>query len=850
MVLAFLALQTKSAFDFRVEPQGGLYVEARGIPLIRGSSIQFFKPGWTKGYFSSAGGSGQRVVQVDTDTVRLDIDSQDHLVRGSVTYKRYRDHLQVHYDLTWSGQEDAAVEATAAYLWTPAFDKGLLTADDKATRPLDSYAYAGADLESRRFSPDAQKYSFSSPVGAVTVTSTIPLALFDGRGFAQAWAKNNQYFWLGALELPAPRGRAVTFDVDYQIDVVGPLASLSAIRAEFKGTPTSAALLPDTAHPILIPKPQSARLDWDHPLVYTNALAFPVGQFDHLDVFQAAMARRFQLPAPGSKKIPFDAGISKLGFVPGGYRITITDHSLSVLGEEDEGLQDGLQRLAALAFVSNGHICFPTGTVTDQPQTDWRGVHLFVGNKAMLFQSRLWTRVLRPLGFNKVVLQCERTRWDSTPGIETGETMSKADLVKLFGMYRRLGVDPIPLIQSYGHMEWLFANGKNLEIAYNPEKPYSVDPRKAGTQTVLTKLWDEAIATLHPDTIHFGLDEVDMVGMPENPSLETELWAKQLGLLESIAKSHGVQMMLWGDQGLAPGEAPDATLGDSKEEAANRRNAIPRGSLIGDWHYVANSDPKAYRTNLQLWKDAGMRPIASTWYEPANIAGFDVEAGLLNCGTLQTTWCGYESSEEGMLQAFNQFSAMVLAADYSWSGRRDLPGSLEYDPAAVFRKMYFGQPSALSSIPGEDLGLTSSIGVPFEVGQVRYGIPCNLVISSLIQPTDQPRLGIHLDLAAHASRLGFAFNTLVPSPEDGDPVAELAISLSDGKIIRKKLEYGVQIRASSDRRPTALADRSSDGLCSLLITLGESPVKVTGVDIHPLNRYSGFRLRGLEAIGQ
>jgi hypothetical protein len=848
-LLVLAATQTRSYFDFRVEPGGGLFVECQGIPVVRGSSIQFYKPGWSKGYYSTNSNS-QKIENIDGNTVRMSFTSDDKLAQGVVTYRKNGDKLQVHYDLTWNGDDQANLEISAGLLWSPAFERGALTADGKPARDLTGTSYKGEGMEERRFSPDASLYSFLTPIGAVSEHSSTPLTLFDGRGYNQDWAANLEYWWLGTTDLAAPKGKTESLDVEYQFSLL-----MAAKSTPFKGSltaqPTSQALLPDTTRPPLIPKPDQASLDWDHPLVYTGALTFPAGEFDHLDLFKAALSRRFEVPVPLSvaKKVPFDAGISKMSFIPGGYRIKITDHSISVLGEEDEGLRDGLERLAAMAFISNGKICFPTGSLVDQPQTEWRGVHLFVGNQALPFQKRLWTRVLRPLGFNKVVLQCERTKWDSLPGIEGKLTMSKEELVRLFKMYRDMGVDPIPLVESYGHMEWLFANGKNLDVAFNPSSPYSVDPRKPATKALMDKLWDEIITTVRPSTVHFGLDEVDMIGMPKDPALETDMWAKQLGTLESIARSHNVGMMLWGDQCLAPGEAPDAALADDPKVAAERRSAIPRGCLIGDWHYLADSDPVAYRKTLETWRDAGMSPIASTWYQPRNIAGFNREAGLLHCGTLQTTWCGYDSTEAGMLDAYNQFTAMILAADYSWSARKELPETVGYDPSAVFRKMYFGAPSALTSKPGFDLTTPTPAREPFTIGQVRYGRPCKLLITSSLQDATGQHGLIQLVADVTASKLQFAMNTVVKAPEDGALVARVEIVLKSGKVIEKRLVYGVDVRSANDKGPLPLADRDASGLCSVSIDLGAPKTEVRAIEIIPANGYIGLSIKGIEATG-
>ncbi len=49
---------------------------------------------------------------------------------------------------------------------------------------------------------------------------------------------------------------------------------------------------------------------------------------------------------------------------------------------------------------------------------------------------------------------------------------------------------------------------------------------------------------------------------------------------------------------------------------------------------------------------------------------------------------GYFPDEHAMRSGLQQFTAFVLAAEYAWSGRKDTPAQLGYDPKEVFLKAY------------------------------------------------------------------------------------------------------------------------------------------------------------------
>ncbi len=842
MLLLAVSFATQS-FDFSMSPEKGLHVSLKGVPVVRGSGFQFYSPGWSKGYFSSAYHSAT-ITHSDSDTVEASWVSEDGLSVAKETLHRDEGKLKIHYAFDWSGDSPAKVELTGGMLWAPALESGSLMVEGAATRSLLPTQYGSQSLTARRYGTQGTHFGLQVPFGSIKVTTSTPFMIFDGRnGYRQDWAEKGDLLWLGCEDLTVEKGTTTSVDVEWDFSST-PESTFDTkpVSKLTEGNDPVAYQVPEV-HPSLIPLPRKVALDWDHPLELTGSWAFPAGRFGFFGEFEAALERRFEMPKGGTP-VSIDGGVSKLGLTPGAFRVTIRPTGISVVGEKDEGFRYGLQRIASLAFVRGGKLYLPTGTISDEPLSTFRGVHLFVGPRALEFQKKLVERVLMPLGFNKVVLQCERAAWKSTPGIETSETMSLEDLAKLFKTYRDFDLEPIPLIESFGHDGWLFANGKNLDVAMDPKDPYALDPRKPRTKDLLDHLWDEAIDLLHPETIHFGLDEVDLRGFPADSTLKTALWKAQLGTLSAIAKRHDVKMMLWGDQLLGPQEAPDAAFGDTSGDAADRRSAVPSGALIADWHYLADPNPSRFAPSLRLFSNNGLTPIASTWYRPENIRGFDLAAIAGGFGTLQTTWAGYTSSEDAMIANLNQFTALVLSADYGWSGRQDDLKDLDYDPAEVFRKLYFGRPQAIAAAEGKtfSVGKTRSLrigSVDFQVGD-----PIQFLSNSVSGPDKAP-LQADLPLAVAGKHIAFAMSALLPS-DDGEKVGEIEIVLANGKRILQPLVYGHQVRAGSDSKACLFADRLT-GISSVLVDLGATAVEIKSVQLRQIDRYSGLQIAGITA---
>jgi hypothetical protein len=605
----------------------------------------------------------------------------------------------------------------------------------------------------------------------------------------------------------------------------------ASISITLTATIVADAVKPRDELPILIPRPKHSSLDFDHPITLT-------GRFRHAgDQLTQALSRRFNLAGLTGQPLNLRISTGPNGLRPCGYRIRLEKTGIRIDGQDDPGTRFGIERVASIAFARDGRICLPTGTIEDWPSSPWRGAHLFVGPKAIPFQRRLWQRVLLPLGFNKAVLECEQTDWKSTPGISGPSTMSRDDLKELFAMYRSIGVEPIPLIQSFGHMTWLFNGNKNLGLALDPKARWAVNLRNPRARTLLKNLWEEAIGLLHPTTVHFGLDEVSLRGSPGDSPLLTTLWKDQLRFLSGIATQHHVRPMIWGDQALAPGEAIDYCLASSKAEAAERRNAIPKGALIGDWHYAPDFDPGHFGASLDLWRKEGFVPVAASWYKPTNIAAFDIAATKRGAGTLQTTWSGYESSESNMESNLKQFTAMVLAAEYSWSGRIDPPNRLGYDPGTVFRELYYGRPHVTSSVPGTLFG----DGSAFQIGDVRFRR-----LDSLNLRTDLDQTGpreIQVVLNAKGNSLTLAVQTAARC-KYGEPVANVTVLLDGGLTIIRTLHYGIEVRSKDDADPCPLTERR-DGVSCYSISVQPNPSMIRSISITSRNDSAGLKLVGI-----
>lgn len=465
---------------------------------------------------------------------------------------------------------------------------------------------------------------------------------------------------------------------------------------------------------------------------------------------------------------------------------------------------------------------------------------MFVGPEARSFQAELMDKVVAPLRFDRAVLQCERTAWECMKGSEPPQSMAKQELAALFDDWRARGIEPIPLVQSLGHMEWFFAGGSRKELALNPDVPYTLDLRKEPARAAIAEVWREAVEATRAKTVHFGLDEFGNRGRRSEPGLETRLWKAALPYLDGLAKELGVAPMAWGDAMLGPGEAGSAAHAPSDEEAAQRRAAVPARWRIADWRYAAERDPAYYRS-LALFRGRGHPTVAASWEQPQNVAGHTLAAIAAGAGTLQTTWAGYVSEEAGAHRHLGQFAAYVLAGAASWSGK-PLEG---VDSKEWFARAFWGAPFH----PAAREGAALSVG-PLE-DEVRAGAFHGVAAGGLELHTPLCRTGreapspIRLACDGEGSELA-VFADCVGWLGEGDPVAAVRATFEDGTTAEGVLRYGSHVRARDDARP-AFALGSSKGLGLFRLRFGGLR-RVKAIELDSLGTMAGVRFRAMTLV--
>jgi|GEM_PF-904349 len=741
---------------WEARPRGGDGVQLRvsGALLSRGSWAQLAAPDWSQGYYSSQGTPPTAQLGGDTLTLRHAVSPKLGALTETLR-KIAPDALEWRLEVEWRGEKPAIVEWCIG-LWNAEYLLGATLAGD-GTLATTSLSREPRTLENdalftgRRFTLDARL--------AIVEVSGENLHVLDGRGSARWWSRETPTLWVGILRLELKQGEKVVLEARLRVQPkplpapAEPLtvnAPVQAIPDRWKPQPREPELIPppkilwrDAGEPFRLPADRPARIviEEDAYRPAADALARELQRYGiraEIRVGNPASsvvrstqsdfvsAAGFESPLTptlspldkggegvgvgGSTTNPTPAtGIIFIGGSPalqrkypvpdhqGAYFLQVAADGVRIVGRLPEGAFYGVQTLMQWLQLTEGALEAAPVRIIDYPHLKWRGVHLF-GSTEAGFLPRLIENVIAHAKFNHLVLECGYGQWETIRDAWVDISAPKSLLREAVQVSRQNLLEPIPLIQSLGHMYWAFRNDANKHLAEDPDTPWAIAPRSPETRPFLQRLYDEVFEVFQPRHFHAGLDEVTLRGrFPNRPESKgasvAELFVEHTEWVHGELKRRGVdRVLMWGDVLLAPGEANDGGAhAKSPDEARFTRERLSKlpDLVICDWHYTP-AEPERY-ISLDVLQRAGFKEIiATTWYNPRNIATFAKAARQRRiAGLLQSTWAGY-SLNEGTLQGIElrQFVAYLLAGAYAWDTDLPMPDELPYDFERLFIERY------------------------------------------------------------------------------------------------------------------------------------------------------------------
>lgn len=791
-------------------PKKGLFVTTNKLTWITGSEINFLTPQRNNHHYYFTWWEQDELLSGSEDT-RLLLGSQNTAVYGVYQRQHTGNSIRSFFDCRWNLKEEGIADILYAKLWLPYLQEATWSSPKmQVIKDWDQFH------ENTLF--------VTTPFGSFKFSSSQPFKVKLSANLQpdeKEYTTRSQYLILYEEGIPVNDSAMLqrAFFIEELKQEAVPLASKTGIAVRLKKV--ARVWNPGPVPTGVLPRPKQMHL--------SNGLySIPKVRKTPATSASAAFNKLLQLYWQTDHVYPGIITRVKNQLAEEGYEISITKSAITIQHKTEQGLQHALQTLVQLVKNNNGRLVIPQGIIKDEPALSWRGIHMFTGPVSWPLHKRMYDRILLPLKMNKVVLQCEQAQWESRPEVHNSISVPMKDLKAEFDYLRLHHNEPIPLIQSLGHMEWFFKPKQNRFMAVNPDYPYTLNPDLPASETAVKQLWDETFDLLKPKTMHIGFDEIGMIGFHQPREREVEYFKTQINFLHKYAQQKNAKLMLWGDMGLGPGEGPDALNGVTKERAAAIRSFIPKGTYVADWHYINNPNPEIYKPSLKIWKQNDQLPLASPWLWPDNVSGFVQAAIDEKAGVLQTTWADFESSEQNMLLNIEQFGAYILAMDYAWSGRKELPEQLPYTAIEEWVSRFYSQPKPVTTRDG-------------------YKLPVTIQLKDITSVNLRDKQDSVLLSCQSVKMLGLGLKATTASvlPE-GVPVAEIRF-LKDKKVVfYKTLRYGVELRAVHDKR---MIYAHTKGLSKKqLFIFYDKPNYIDQVSIVNLHPASGIRIDELIII--
>ena len=478
-----------------------------------------------------------------------------------------------------------------------------------------------------------------------------------------------------------------------------------------------------------------------------------------------------------------------------GYVLEVVSTSVIIVGTDERGAFYGLQSLRQLL----GETPTLRGLrVRDWPDHGLRVAMIYLNNDSAVLNDRLLPLLAR-YKFNAVLVMSDYLAWDSAPELHVPGSASKDEARRLAATAREYLLEPIPLLETLGHAQWLFANGHNRDLLQDPtvSTPFAYDPLNPRTYDVLFPILDELIDLFKPRWLHIGHDEVRS-GHPfpaSEAGLELgfgNLFLQDTLHLHDFLASRGVKTMLWQDELLSI-------------EVRPLLEQFPK-LTVTSWNYI----PAGTYPDLTALQEAGFEVLGTSWQDPDNItayARFAYDAGA--AGMVQARWTGYFASSEVPHGSFEQLYAYLSAANAFWN----VAAPVLADAPERFRTLWLGTDNtrqragtlvALAPYGNLDLsagflGLEPGYSLEFMLETERFaGARFSLGTGVALRGTHRraqayPR-AVDIAVGSRAGSLAFLHTTGWSAPA-GSEVGRYVVHYADGGTEAIPLVYGENIAA-------------------------------------------------------
>jgi hypothetical protein len=242
-----------------------------------------------------------------------------------------------------------------------------------------------------------------------------------------------------------------------------------------------------------------------------------------------------------------------------------------------------------------------------------RGFHLDLRIQVMKLPAlKAFAKDLRQQGINTLIMEWEASYpFEGDPQIANRYVYTREEVKEFVGYCHQLGIDVIPLQQSFGHVEYILRNNKYAALREDEHDLSQVCPAKlALNKEVFTRLFKDMAGTHGSPYIHIGCDETHLLGhCPICQKLAAEeglskLYFDHVKMLCDIVVGLGKRPVLWADIALKHPEYIQL---------------LPKQTIFVDWNYgwdlnAFGDHDKLVNSGYEIWGAPALRSEPDNYY--------------------------------------------------------------------------------------------------------------------------------------------------------------------------------------------------------------------------------------------
>jgi hexosaminidase len=262
-------------------------------------------------------------------------------------------------------------------------------------------------------------------------------------------------------------------------------------------------------------------------------------------------------------------------------------------------------------------LCLQTGfsQTPHYPKNEFkvRGFHLDLRIQVMPMPAlKNFAKKLSQSGINTLIMEWEGTYpFEKHLLIPNRYAYTKAEIVDFVKYCDALGIDVIPLQQSFGHVEYILRHERYKELREDQKDYSQVCPMQTKQDSALfTDLYTELASTHTSKYIHIGGDETYLLGHDERCKLKvaqegkSKLYIDYIRMLCGIVIKLGKRPVLWADIAM---KYPEAI------------KLLPKGTVLVDWNYGWSMNnfgdhQKLMESGYEIWGAPALRSHPDNYF--------------------------------------------------------------------------------------------------------------------------------------------------------------------------------------------------------------------------------------------